>query len=145
MTARQAATRGLRVLLAKMGMDGHDRGVKIVARTLRDCGHEVVYLGRRQSTPMVISTAAQEDVDVIGLSVLSGTHLSLVGELTAACRAADLDVPIVVGGTILRREIPSLVAMGVSRVFPVGSHLQEIRDYFDQLTVEINARRALTE
>jgi methylmalonyl-CoA mutase C-terminal domain/subunit len=120
----------LRILLAKLGLDGHDRGIKIIARTLRDEGHEVVYLGRRQAVDAVVATAIAEDVDVVGISVLSGTHMETLREFMAAARAASLDAAVVAGGTILRGEIPALLDLGVAAVFPVGTPLTEIRDWF---------------
>jgi methylmalonyl-CoA mutase C-terminal domain/subunit len=123
----------LKILLAKLGLDGHDRGIRIIARTLRDEGHEVVYLGRRQAVDAVVATAIAEDVDVVGISVLSGTHRETLAELMVAARAAGLDVTVVAGGTILRSEIPALRELGVDAVFPVGTPLAEIRTYFAQL------------
>jgi len=125
--------RGLRVLLAKAGMDGHDRGIKVIARMLRDAGHDVVYLGRRQTPAGIARAAAQEDVDVVGLSVLSGTHAALAGEVVAALRAERVDVPIVMGGTILRREIPALEAAGIAAVFPVGTRLEVVERWFAEI------------
>ncbi len=124
---------GLRVLLAKVGLDGHDRGVKVVGRLLRDSGHEVIYLGRRQECRAVVEAALAEDVDVLGVSVLSGTHAAVISELMQEVARARLDVPVVVGGTILRQEIPGLLAQGIARVFPVGTTLAEIRNYFADL------------
>jgi methylmalonyl-CoA mutase C-terminal domain/subunit len=123
----------LRVLLAKVGMDGHDRGVKVIARALRDAGFEVIYLGRRQTPESVARAAAQEDVDVVGLSILSGTQHSVAGSVIAALKTADTDVPVVIGGTILRREIPELEAAGVAAVFPVGTKLALIENWFREL------------
>jgi methylmalonyl-CoA mutase C-terminal domain/subunit len=124
----------LRVLVAKLGLDGHDRGIKIVARALRDAGHEVIYLGRRQSVRAVVRTALAEDVDVLGVSDLSGTHLAVMRELMDALRAAGADdTPVVLGGTVLRRDVPALLDLGVAAVFPVGTPLQDIRDYFAQI------------
>jgi methylmalonyl-CoA mutase C-terminal domain/subunit len=120
----------LRILLAKIGMDGHDRGVKVIARMLRDAGHEVIYLGRRQTPEGVARTAAQEDVDVVGLSVLSGTQHSVAADVVAALKDADVLVPVVMGGTILRREIPDLRAAGIAAIFPVGTKLDEIERWF---------------
>ena len=131
--ARAAHTTRLRVLLAKIGLDGHDRGVRVIARLLRDSGHEVIYLGRRQSAQAVVRTAIEEDVDVIGISVLSGTHDAVVDEIVAELQRARLDVPLVLGGTILRKEIPALLERGVRQVFPVGTSLEEIRAYFGSL------------
>jgi methylmalonyl-CoA mutase C-terminal domain/subunit len=127
------ARRPLRVLLAKVGLDGHDRGVRVIARMLRDAGYEVIYLGRRQSPEQVASVAEAEDVDVVGLSVLSGTHHTVVAEVAAALSARHLDVTLVLGGTVLRREIEDLRTMGIDAVFPVGTPLAEIQGYFERL------------
>jgi methylmalonyl-CoA mutase C-terminal domain/subunit len=126
-------SRPLRVLLAKVGLDGHDRGARVVARLLRDAGHEVLYLGRRQEIPAVVKAALEEDIDVVGVSILSGTHRTLVPALVAELRREGVEVPVVVGGTILRQEIADLLAHGVARVFPVGTPLAELRAYFDAL------------
>lgn len=120
----------LRVLVAKVGLDGHDRGARVIARLLRDMGHEVIYLGRRQTPDTVARTALDEDVDVVGLSVLSGTHVDAAASMLDAMRREGVDAPLVLGGTILRREIPLLLSMGVDAVFPVGTPLEEIRAYF---------------
>ena len=122
--------RPLRVLLAKIGLDGHDRGIKVVARLLRDDGHEVIYLGRRQPPEYVVRVAIDEDVDVIGLSFLAGTHRAILDELLELLEQEGMDVPVVIGGTILRREIEELEGQGVAAVFPVGTPLQVIRDQF---------------
>ena len=119
-----------RVLLAKVGLDGHDRGIKIVARLLRQHGHEVVYLGRRRQPSTVVRAAVEEDVDVLGLSVLSGTHHSVIEEIFAEIDRQGADVKLIVGGTIRRPEIPGLLERGVSAVFPTGTPLQEITDWF---------------
>jgi methylmalonyl-CoA mutase, C-terminal domain len=113
-----------RVLLAKPGLDGHDRGIKVIAMALRDAGVEVIYLGLRQGSEAIIRAAEAEAVDVIGLSILSGAHLSLCSELLAVRDARGMhDVPVVVGGTIPSDDIAALRALGVSVVFPVGSDL----------------------
>lgn len=124
---------GARVLLAKIGLDGHDRGVRVIARMLRDAGHEVIYVGRRQSPEAVAQVAVDEDVDVIGVSILAGTHMKIASQLVAAARSAGTDASIVIGGTVLRREIPDLLAVGVDAVFPVGTKLEEIQRYFDEI------------
>jgi methylmalonyl-CoA mutase C-terminal domain/subunit len=121
---------GCRVVVAKIGLDGHDRGAKVIARTLRDAGHEVIYLGRRQTAAAVARVACDEDADVVGLSVLSGTHRENVRQLTEALRAEGISPRVVVGGTILRREIPALHEAGVDAVFPVGTELETVRRYF---------------
>ena len=119
------------VLIAKPGLDGHDRGAKVVAHALRDAGIEVVYSGLKRTPDELVAEAVQEDVDVIGLSVLSGAHLTLSGRLLERLRAADAgDVAVVVGGTIPARDAEALRAMGVQAVFPMGTPLPEIVSYF---------------
>jgi methylmalonyl-CoA mutase C-terminal domain/subunit len=123
--------RPLRVLIAKPGLDGHDRGAKVVAHALRDAGIEVVYSGLKRTPEELVAEAVQEDVDVIGLSVLSGAHLTLSGRLLARLREADADdVAVVVGGTIPAVDAAALQAMGVRAVFPMGTPLPEIVSYF---------------
>ena len=117
----------IRVLLAKPGLDGHDRGVKVVAKALRDAGMEVLYTGLHNSIPAVAKTAVQEDVDVIGLSVLSGSHLTLTSQLVSELRRFGVsDKIIVIGGTIPPGDVPKLESAGVSKVFPVGTPLSRI-------------------
>jgi methylmalonyl-CoA mutase C-terminal domain/subunit len=129
-----SGTRPLRVLIAKPGLDGHDRGAKVVAHALRDAGIEVVYSGLRRTPEELVAEAAQEDVDVIGLSVLSGAHLTLSGRLLERLREADAeDVSVVVGGTIPAGDAAALRAMGVRAVFPMGTPLPEIVAYFRAL------------
>lgn len=123
------ATRTPRVILAKPGLDGHDRGVKVVGMALRDAGAEVVYLGLQQSPAQIVSAATAEDADVIGLSVLSGVHVAAADQVLEECRAAGVaDIAVVVGGTIPPADVPKLRAMGVSGVFPVGTALQDVVD-----------------
>jgi methylmalonyl-CoA mutase C-terminal domain/subunit len=123
--------RPLRVLIAKPGLDGHDRGAKVVAHALRDAGIEVVYSGLKRTPEELVAEAVQEDVDVIGLSVLSGAHLTLSGRLLERLREADAeDVAVVVGGTIPTGDAAALQAMGVRAVFPMGTPLPEIVSYF---------------
>jgi methylmalonyl-CoA mutase C-terminal domain/subunit len=118
-----------RVVLAKPGLDGHDRGIKVVAMALRDAGAEVIYLGLRRSAREIVAAAAEEDADVIGVSVLSGAHLALIGELVAERDARALaDVPVAVGGTIPRGDVERMRAMGVAAVFPVGTALDDVVD-----------------
>jgi methylmalonyl-CoA mutase, C-terminal domain len=120
----------IRVLLAKPGLDGHDRGVKVIARALRDAGMEVIYTGLRQTPEMVVSAAVQEDVDVIGLSILSGAHMTLFPRVVELARAAGLDDVIVFGGGIIPNEdVPRLKELGVSEVFTPGARMDEIVDY----------------
>jgi len=125
----------LRVLLAKPGLDGHDVGVKVIAHALRDAGMEVIYTGLRQSVEQILNAADQEDADVIGLSILSGSHLEISRKLLARMKEKGLDdIPVLVGGIIPRGDIPLLKGMGVREVFPVHSSLEEIVGYMrDQL------------
>jgi methylmalonyl-CoA mutase C-terminal domain/subunit len=112
----------LRVLIAKPGLDGHDRGAKVVARALRDAGFEVIYTGIRQTPAMIAQTALQEDVDAIGLSILSGAHLTLFPRIIEELRARGIhDVPIWAGGIIPDDDVAALKAMGVREVFGPGS------------------------
>jgi methylmalonyl-CoA mutase, C-terminal domain len=118
-----------RVVLAKPGLDGHDRGIKVVAMALRDAGAEVIYLGLRRSSADIVAAAVEEDADVIGVSVLSGAHAALVRDLMAERDARGLaDVPVAVGGTIPRADVEALTEMGVSAVFPVGTNLHDVVD-----------------
>lgn len=123
-------TRKIRVLVAKPGLDGHDRGAKIVARALRDAGMEVIYTGLRQTPEMIVEAALQEDVDVVGLSVLSGAHLTLVPRVTALLRerGAD-DVLVLVGGIIPDQDVAALKAAGVAAVFGPGTSTSQIVDF----------------
>ncbi|WP_405813219.1 cobalamin B12-binding domain-containing protein [Streptomyces sp. NBC_01390] len=120
-----AATRAAtRILVAKPGLDGHDRGAKIVARTLRDAGFEVVFTGIRQRVDTIVATAVQEDVAVVGLSILSGAHLALTTKVVEALRAAGADdIAVVVGGTIPPADVPRMRAAGAAAVFPTGTPL----------------------
>lgn len=116
-----------RILLAKPGLDGHDRGVKVIAMALRDAGAEVIFLGLRQRPERIIEAAVEEAADVIGVSVLSGAHVALSRRLVEErSRAGIEDVPIVVGGTIPTADIGKLEEMGISAVFGVGSPLDEV-------------------
>jgi methylmalonyl-CoA mutase C-terminal domain/subunit len=120
----------IRVLLAKPGLDGHDRGVKVIARALRDAGMEVIYTGLRQTPEMVVNAAVQEDVDVIGLSILSGAHMTLFPRVVELARQAGLDNVIVFGGGIIPNEdVPRLKELGVSEVFTPGARMDEIVDF----------------
>ncbi len=116
-----------RILLAKPGLDGHDRGVKVIAMALRDAGAEVIFLGLRQSPERIIAAAVEESVDVIGISVLSGAHLALSLRLVEERRKAGIaEVPIAIGGTIPEADIETLRGIGVAAVFPVGSPLDQV-------------------
>lgn len=117
----------IRVLIAKPGLDGHDKGAKTVAMALKDAGMEVIYTGRRQSVDQIILTAVQEGVDIIGLSILSGVHLEIAEELFEKRREKGIEsIPVVVGGVIPKKDIPVLKRMGVEEVFPIGTSFEEI-------------------
>jgi methylmalonyl-CoA mutase C-terminal domain/subunit len=119
--------RKIRVLIAKPGLDGHDRGAKVVARALRDAGMEVIYTGLRQTPEQIVTAALQEDVDVIGLSILSGAHMTLVPRVMQLLREKGLhDVVVFVGGIIPQEDIPKLKALGVAEVFLPGTLLEQI-------------------
>jgi methylmalonyl-CoA mutase C-terminal domain/subunit len=122
--------RKLRVLVAKPGLDGHDRGAKVIARALRDAGFEVVYTGLRQTPEQVANAALQEDVDVIGLSVLSGAHMTLCPKIVELIRKEGLDdVLVVVGGIVPPDDVEKLKAAGIDEVFGPGTSTQDIIDY----------------
>ncbi len=113
-----------RILVAKPGLDGHDRGAKIVARTLRDAGFEVIFTGIRQRIEDIVSIALQEDVAVVGLSILSGAHVALTARVVDALRAADAgDIAVVVGGTIPQGDVQKVLDAGAAAVFPTGTPL----------------------
>ncbi len=122
-----------RVLIAKPGLDGHDRGAKVVARGLRDSGFEVIYTGLHQTPEMVVQAALQEDVDIVGLSILSGAHLPLVHAIQERMQELKLDKPIFVGGIIPQDDAAALVNRGVAAVFGPGSSIQEISDRIRQI------------
>jgi methylmalonyl-CoA mutase C-terminal domain/subunit len=123
-----------RVLIAKPGLDGHDRGAKIVARALRDAGFEVIFTGLRQRVPVIVATAIAEDVAIVGLSILSGAHLALAARVVQGLRAAGADdIAVVVGGTIPAADIPRLRDAGVTAVFPGGTPLDAIVAGFREL------------
>ncbi|VEG57002.1 methylmalonyl-CoA mutase family protein [Mycolicibacterium aurum] len=116
-----------RVLVAKPGLDGHDRGAKIVARTLRDAGFEVIYTGIRQRIEDIVSIALQEDVALVGLSILSGAHIGLTTRVVDALRDADAgDIAVVVGGTIPQGDVQKLLDAGAAAVFPTGTSLDDL-------------------
>ncbi len=122
-----APSRPLRILIAKPGLDGHDRGAKVIARALRDAGMEVIYTGLRQTPEMIAEAALQEDVDAVGLSILSGAHNVLLPRIVEALRERGLgDVPVFAGGIIPDEDIPALQQAGVSGIFGPGSPIADI-------------------
>jgi methylmalonyl-CoA mutase, C-terminal domain len=122
--------RKLRVVIAKPGLDGHDRGAKVIARALRDAGMEVIYTGLRQTPEMIAATALQEDADVIGLSILSGAHNHIAPRLMDLLKAKGLDdVLVVIGGIIPDVDVPKLKEIGVRGIFQPGTPMQEIIDF----------------
>jgi methylmalonyl-CoA mutase, C-terminal domain len=122
--------RPLRVVIAKPGLDGHDRGAKIIARALRDAGMEVIYTGLHQTPEQIVETAVQEDADAIGISILSGAHMTLVPRILDGLRENGLDdVLVVVGGTIPREDAKALRDLGVAEIFTPGAPVAEIVDF----------------
>jgi methylmalonyl-CoA mutase C-terminal domain/subunit len=123
--------RPIKVLIAKPGLDGHDRGAKVLARGLRDEGFEVVYTGLRQTPEMIVTAALQEDVDVVGLSILSGAHMTLLPRICDGLREKGLDdVLVTAGGIIPDDDIPALQEAGISRVFGPGTTIREVAEFF---------------
>jgi methylmalonyl-CoA mutase C-terminal domain/subunit len=121
------AERKIRVLVAKPGLDGHDRGAKVIARALRDSGMEVIYTGLRQTPEMIVEAALQEDVDVIGLSILSGAHMALMPRIVELLAENGLsDVCVLLGGIVPEEDLPALEEMGVSGVFGPGTNTDDI-------------------
>jgi methylmalonyl-CoA mutase C-terminal domain/subunit len=124
----------LRILVAKPGLDGHDRGAKIISLALRDAGMEVIYSGLHQSIDQIVSTAVQESVDIIGLSIMTGAHLSISEKLVGKLSAEGIDdMRIVVGGVIPKDDIQKLKAMGIADVFPNGTKFDQIIDGLNAL------------
>lgn len=126
---KNMSERKLRILIAKPGLDGHDRGAKIIARAYRDAGFEVIYTGVHQTPEQIVSAALQEDVDLIGLSCLSGAHMTLFKRVLDLLNEPKADIPIIVGGIIPEDDIPKLIEMGISEVFLPGTPLDRIRDW----------------
>ncbi len=128
--AGATSTRKIRVVVAKPGLDGHDRGAKIIARALRDAGMEVIYTGLHQTPEQIVETVLQEDADAVGLSILSGAHMTLVPRVVALLREQDAgDVVVTVGGTIPAQDIPALEELGVAAVFTPGAPTSAIIDF----------------
>ena len=129
--------RKIRVLIAKPGLDGHDRGAKVIARSLRDAGFEVIYTGLRQTAEMITEAALQEDVDIVGLSILSGAHMALVPRIREVMNANELnDVPIIIGGIIPDDDKPKLAEMGVAGIFGPGTSIEEIVTRINQIAAD---------
>ncbi len=124
------AERKIRVLVAKPGLDGHDRGAKVIARALRDAGMEVIYTGLRQTPEMIVNASLQEDVDVIGLSILSGAHNAIVPRVTELLRSHKMDdVLLLLGGTIPEQDVEALKKSGVAAIFGPGTAMDQIVEF----------------
>lgn len=122
--------KNIRILIAKVGLDGHDRGAKVIASSLRDKGMEVIYTGLRQTPEMVVNTALQEDVDAIGVSILSGAHMTIFPKILNLLKKKNMnDVLLTGGGIIPEDDMENLLKMGVGKLFPPGTDTQEIADY----------------
>ena len=127
---RMAESRKIRVVVAKPGLDGHDRGAKIIARALRDAGMEVVYTGLHQTPEQIVETALQEDADAIGLSILSGAHMTLVPRILDLLKEQEAtEISVILGGTIPNQDIPELKELGVAEIFTPGAPTQAIVDF----------------
>ena len=124
----------IRILIAKPGLDGHDRGAKVVVRALRDAGFEVIYTGLKQTVEQIVNAAVQEDPDIVGLSILSGAHQPICERLLPALAEAGVsDVPVVVGGNIPAADVEALLGTGVREVFPFGSSLDAVPKLLQEL------------
>jgi methylmalonyl-CoA mutase, C-terminal domain len=129
----ESINRPVRVLVAKVGLDGHDRGAKIIAASLRDAGMEVIYTGLRQTPEMVVNTALQEDVDAIGISILSGAHMTVFPRIIDLMKQNEMDDVLLTGGGIIpENDRQELLQMGVGRLFPPGTPTNEIAGYIQQ-------------
>jgi methylmalonyl-CoA mutase C-terminal domain/subunit len=129
----QATQRPVRILVAKVGLDGHDRGAKVIATALRDAGMEVIYTGLRQTPDMVVATALQEDVDAIGVSILSGAHNTVFPKIIQLMKEKGIDDVLLTGGGIIPEEdIAGLQALGVGQIFHPGTPTAEIAEYIKQ-------------
>jgi len=122
----------IRVLIAKPGLDGHDRGAKYIARALSEAGMEVIYTGLKQTPAMIAEAALQEDVDVVGLSILSGAHNQILPEIVRQMRARGVEAPVVAGGIIPESDVPGLKEAGIAAVFPPGTPLAEIIGFLER-------------
>ena len=136
----------IKVLVAKPGLDGHDRGAKIVARALRDAGMEVVYTGLHQTPEMIVTAAVQEDVDVVGVSILSGAHMTIFPQIMALLKDHDVsDIAVVGGGVIQEDDIPKLKAIGVREIFNAEATTQELIDGIERIVGETGRDRSRRE
>ena len=127
------AERKIRVLLAKPGLDGHDRGAKVVAHAMREAGMEIIYTGLHQTVASIVNQAVQEDVDVIGLSIMSGAHIPICKKLMGMVKEQGVDNKlVVVGGVIPNKDIPVMKEIGVSGIFPGGSYFNDIVDFIQE-------------
>jgi methylmalonyl-CoA mutase, C-terminal domain len=123
----------IRILIAKPGLDGHETGAKLISRALRDAGMEVIYTGPRQTPEMIVSSALQEDVNVIGLSILSGAHMELASRVIDLMKEKGMgEIPVVMGGIIPKEDIPSLKEIGVKAVFGPGSSIRGITEFLQK-------------
>ena len=133
------------MILAKLGLDGHDRGLKVVARILRDAGMEVIYLGLRQTTESIVAAAEQEDADAIGLSMHNAGHLTLAPNMVQALEAAELDIPVIVGGIVPDDDVDALREAGVAAVLGPGASAEEVaQSVRDAVVTPPNDRRPVT-
>lgn len=134
----------IRVLVGKAGLDGHDRGAKIIAKALRDAGMEVVYTGLRQTPEMIAETALQEDVDIVGISILSGAHMTLVPAIRAALDDREMgEVPIIIGGIVPQEDHEALHHIGVRAIFGPGTNTNEIANFVESLVQERGSQASL--
>jgi methylmalonyl-CoA mutase, C-terminal domain len=125
----------MKILLSKPGLDGHDVGVKVLAHALKDAGFQVVYTGLRKSIEEIVTMGKEKDVDVIGLSILSGTHLILCEKMNEEMKATELNIPWVVGGNIPEGDVDSLLKIGAIAAFPTGTKVEEVLAYFKNMNV----------
>ncbi len=128
----------IRVLLAKLGLDGHDRGLKVVARILRDAGMEVIYLGLRQTTESIVAAAEQEDADAIGLSMHNAGHMTLAPAMVKAIEDAELDTPVVVGGIVPEQDVQPLLDAGVAAVIGPGASAEDVANTIRDAVARVN-------
>lgn len=131
----------MKILLSKPGLDGHDVGVKVLAQALTEAGFQVSYTGLRKSVATILDMAVEQQVDVLGLSILSGTHMIIADTVRTTMDERGIAIPWVVGGNIPAQDVDTLMALGPAKVFPTGSRLQEIIAYFEQLRDQIAERR----